>query len=977
MSRKTRKLIWSAPLVAVLAVAGALAIFVALSPQEAAAHEAAMHGAPGSVSGLTANPATDDPNTPKPEGRNAITLTWEMPTSGGAAETYRIDISEDTRVWTNLEPAYTDASAEAHCPASSADNLRCYTSTNLEPGTRYNYRVFAENTLGISPVSVEPTYDFAITADAEAPSRVMQLSASTSHVDKIVLNWSAPADDGGMDVLWYCLAVTTQTENFATTLTDATCRDATAATGDDAIPGFNTQGVFTTDAVIVVPRSATSYEHTGLDDPETIALRYRAYAVTDPDGKADTTAGRLLAPAASNIATGRTVAPGREFGDPPQSPLAVRNLRAVVFGDSPDADGDFESATANLYWNKPTNFPDADRGNWRVEVQEWNGTEWGDVTGAIAVGALTAPTAPAAPAQLTITDADALVGEEPGTGTYQVRYVIDESPDDTDDSAASDINGVWAEVKVLERRDPRLPLAPTQGDAQTGLPSITVANGNTGTGLRFRHGDNPRTEIDLFWDLDNSADSGMNRLPTGYVLDVSEDGGITWEPLRNVTSPVDLGATIEYTHRGVTPGKRYTYRVFPEQGHAFGLPMSIHASSEGAEVPDPVDGLTVTADGQKALVLNWHRVPASGNGGHEIMGYLVQVSGDVDNDTINDNEKGTTGATATTWMSLGVVDTADPTSDDFKPWTVGPTTTTYRYEPKNGLELSAGNLRWFRVFAITAENDSDPNTGGQRINESNGEAITVLGTEASPAVEDIESADEEDGRTDSLPDPGPSTPTTPPPAPVDLTAEVASDTNEEFATSRGVLLLWNEPEDGDDITSYVIQRSVDGGAWETIDEIEWLGTPIKERTSYTDDLEPAPDEVRMYQVGSRSTATGDPLWSAPVMYPAVHPEGHMPGALTAVRGLDAEPGSTAGTAEVSWTPGNNATMHWIYAIRADEMEGGYTFMQTSSNNSHTLTGLDSDVEYIVAISAGRGQLIADGGDGGEWSAWMYIRVTPD
>ena len=32
MSRKTRKLIWSAPLVAVLAVAGALALFVALEP---------------------------------------------------------------------------------------------------------------------------------------------------------------------------------------------------------------------------------------------------------------------------------------------------------------------------------------------------------------------------------------------------------------------------------------------------------------------------------------------------------------------------------------------------------------------------------------------------------------------------------------------------------------------------------------------------------------------------------------------------------------------------------------------------------------------------------------------------------------------------------------------------------------------------------------------------------------------------------
>ena len=42
MSRKTRKLIWSAPLVAVLAVAGALAIFAALSPNWAQAHEGNM-----------------------------------------------------------------------------------------------------------------------------------------------------------------------------------------------------------------------------------------------------------------------------------------------------------------------------------------------------------------------------------------------------------------------------------------------------------------------------------------------------------------------------------------------------------------------------------------------------------------------------------------------------------------------------------------------------------------------------------------------------------------------------------------------------------------------------------------------------------------------------------------------------------------------------------------------------------------------
>ena len=46
MSRKTRKLIWSAPLVAVLAVAGALVIFVALGPNGAQANHVTIPGAP-------------------------------------------------------------------------------------------------------------------------------------------------------------------------------------------------------------------------------------------------------------------------------------------------------------------------------------------------------------------------------------------------------------------------------------------------------------------------------------------------------------------------------------------------------------------------------------------------------------------------------------------------------------------------------------------------------------------------------------------------------------------------------------------------------------------------------------------------------------------------------------------------------------------------------------------------------------------
>ena len=56
MSRKTRKLIWSAPLVAVLAVAGALAMFMTLAPNGVLAQDAML----GPPTGLTAM-ATDKP----------------------------------------------------------------------------------------------------------------------------------------------------------------------------------------------------------------------------------------------------------------------------------------------------------------------------------------------------------------------------------------------------------------------------------------------------------------------------------------------------------------------------------------------------------------------------------------------------------------------------------------------------------------------------------------------------------------------------------------------------------------------------------------------------------------------------------------------------------------------------------------------------------------------------------------------------
>ena len=325
MSRKTKKLMWSVPLIAAVAVIGALALFLTLEPNGALAHEQMGHGAPGPVSGLTANVADDDPATGEVEGRTAIMLTWKMPAAGTGdpAETYRIDISTDTRVWRNLlgednadsAAALSDADADANCASGAAADRRCYPSTGLKPGVTYYYRVFAMNTYGISAVSVDKTYAFDTTEEVGDPSPVRVLTATDDQEEQINLDWQAPLDNGGADVLWYCIAVATRTSAFAdptATGEEGACREAVVATDTSSANADYTSAIntlkdadatndATASTVIVVPATATEYEHTGLDDPPVITLRYRVYAVTGEDAEeVGDDDDRRITPAASN-----------------------------------------------------------------------------------------------------------------------------------------------------------------------------------------------------------------------------------------------------------------------------------------------------------------------------------------------------------------------------------------------------------------------------------------------------------------------------------------------------------------------------------------------------------------------------------------------------------------------------------------------------------------------------------------------------
>ena len=939
MSRKTRKLIWSAPLVAVLAVAGALAIFVALSPQEAAAHEVTMHGAPGPVTGLTAEPATGNDANGEPAGRTQIDLTWMAPAAGTGdpATGYRIDYSDDTRIWVNLlggesgSAALAETMADNKCGSAAADGLRCYTDMTLKPGMERHYRVFAMNNLGVGPVSIHRTYMTATTLPYANPSPVQGLTATTHHVDQIVLGWQPPMDSGGAEIEWYCLALA-ETEGDVPNLTDddeaVNCLEATKATpGDVAFDAAPT--------TIVVASDTTSYTQGMLTTPNVISLYYRVYAVTDSDGDQavdEKPEGRLIAMAASNIANGRTVAPLPTIETSvTATPKAVTNLRWVASGTDIDGDGTLTSPVLRLYWTLPSNYPETDalRDNWSIEVSRYN---IADKTWPV-VAEDTADS----PSQWQSTSGavDELLTARQ---QYRVRYINDGGTPGTEDTETAD------DAPGVERRfnPPKLTAAVFASGV---LPKITEANNDLTTGLRFAYNEiHPDVWLDLIWAEEPNEDGNP---PTGFEIDVTEatmiDKHTVWTPVRN--QPIDLGATRQYTHKGVIPGKQYTYRVFPEFGGYLGIPAVEEASSRAARVPDPVRGLRVDPDPdnpQTSLVLDWPRV--TNNGGHDIMGYLVQVATDHDNNkTLNPDAM---------WESLNIKENTVVTPNiEAKPWSVDKDTFMYTYDGSTAAPidaLSGGYVRWFRVFAITVENDGDDATGGTARMVSNGALMDRPSDDTTtPTPADIAGADPKPGMTDDPSAADDPTQIMSPPAPEDLTAEQASDSNLIQPTERGVLLLWNEPEDPAGITGYVIQRKVDDGKFITIGSIAWVGEgDFRERTSFRDSREYIDGEDLYYQVGSRGASTVKPTYTMPVMYPTTHTD-H---AFSAPSNVAAT--SSSGTVTVMWTPGAQAVSQIIIAVNvADTTDYCWHVDPSGTLASHDCENLTVGATYVVLVIA--------------------------
>ena len=251
MSRKTRKLIWSAPLVAVLAVAGALAIFAALGPTGAEADHVTL---PGSVTDLDADVLS----------RAEIELSWKNPT--GTVDSYRIDTSEDTYVWVSKVMSTTTVTMDS-------DGVVTYKDTDaLAAGAPRYYRVFAINAAG---TGLAPLDDY-VRADGIANTvsgTTQDLVATAASSSQINLTWSTPSDTGHTDITLYCISVSRPGTAFAAITAD-NCASDTEVTDDDSEPSLDdiNSGLVTltpTANRIVVAADDDSarqmYEHKGLE----------------------------------------------------------------------------------------------------------------------------------------------------------------------------------------------------------------------------------------------------------------------------------------------------------------------------------------------------------------------------------------------------------------------------------------------------------------------------------------------------------------------------------------------------------------------------------------------------------------------------------------------------------------------------------------------------------------------------------------
>ncbi len=203
MSSKTRQLIWSVPLMATLAVVGALAVFVALGlPNADPVHAQDFTTEPGMPADMMLT-----------AGNGAVTVVITQPGDPGVPEFdgYKLQYNQDAgdAVPAMDDSGWMDVTGTVQVRRGGNGALRV---TGLTNGVQYFFR--AAVTLGsdVGPYYTSATEDSLTNAAQENEGRATPMAGRPgmpmvtvlqTGEDMIKVTWEPPSDNGGSDITGY------------------------------------------------------------------------------------------------------------------------------------------------------------------------------------------------------------------------------------------------------------------------------------------------------------------------------------------------------------------------------------------------------------------------------------------------------------------------------------------------------------------------------------------------------------------------------------------------------------------------------------------------------------------------------------------------------------------------------------------------------------------------------------------------------
>ncbi|MCE2398672.1 MAG: fibronectin type III domain-containing protein [Gemmatimonadetes bacterium] len=564
------------------------------------------------------------------DGTSQIDLAWDAPEYDGGAAVSGYLIEESR--WRELV-------------ANTGSTSTAYSHTGLAPATTVHYRVSAINEVGAGDHSNEA----GATTDATVPDPPTDLQAEANGTSQIDLAWDAPEYDGGAAVSGYRIEVSEEGDMW-TELVANTGSTSTAHTHDN-----------------LPPATTRHYRVFALNEVGASLPSDTAAATTDPD-----------------------------FADPPT-------------GLSAEANGPYE---IELSWTEPVYTGGVPVTGYRIEVLA-RGGEWTELVddtrststshrherlrpastrsyrvsaiNAAGVGdpsevatATTDPVVPDAPTALTV--------EADGTSRLLLSWTVPEY------DGGAEITGYRIEVSANAGESWRELVANTNttrtGYAHEDLRPATTrhyrisAINEAGVGTASEPGfattdatvpdaptglaaaaDGPY-QIQLAWEVP-PFDGGAPI--SGYRVEVSEDGGSSWQDLAANTGSTETS----YEHADLDPAATRHYRVSGINEIGTGEPSEVASATTDAIPPDPPTGLTATAVSPTQIDLAW--VAPEYDGGAEITGYMIEFSAD----------------SADSWAVLEA--------------STGSTLTEYSHT-----NLPPGSTRFYRVSAINVAGTGEP-----------------------------------------------------------------------------------------------------------------------------------------------------------------------------------------------------------------------------------------------------------------------------